>query len=78
MQGIAYYDAAIAIADRIVEYTEYVRPICLPMTPVDDEDAFADDLVTLAGKNSLDSSTFCKSRWTSKVWKSVGPSSPWT
>ena len=49
MQGIAYYDAAIAIADRIVEYTEYVRPICLPMTPVDDEDAFADDLVTLAG-----------------------------
>merc|ERR1712223_72623 len=48
-QGGAYYDVAVAEADRIIEFTEYVRPVCLPMTPVDDEDALADDLVTLAG-----------------------------
>ena len=50
VSGRAYYDAAVAVADQLIEYTEYVRPVCLPMTPVDDDDAFADDLVTLAGK----------------------------
>ena len=50
VSGRAYYDAAIAKADQLIEYTEYVRPVCLPMTPVDDDDAYADDLVTLAGK----------------------------
>ena len=50
VSGRAYYDAAVAIADQLIEYTEYVRPVCLPMTPVDDDDAYADDLVTLAGK----------------------------
>ena len=50
ISGRAYYDAAVAVADQLIEYTEYVRPVCLPMTPVDDDDAFADDLVTLAGK----------------------------
>ena len=48
-QNRAYFDAGIAVADRHIEFTEYVRPICLPMTPVDDEDYFADDFVTLAG-----------------------------
>ena len=51
-QGGAYYDVAVAEADRIIEFTEYVRPVCLPMTPVDDEDALADDLVTL-GNNII-------------------------
>ena len=45
----AYYDAAIAVVDRIIEYTDYVRPICLPMTPVDDEDDLAYEMITMAG-----------------------------
>ena len=49
----AYYDAAIAVVDRVIEFTDYVRPVCLPMTPVDDEDAAADDLVTLAGNKNF-------------------------
>ena len=48
-QRRAYFDAGIAVADRHIEFTDYVRPICLPMRPVDDEDYLADDFVTLAG-----------------------------
>jgi hypothetical protein len=31
--GKAYFDVGIAIADRHIEFTNYVRPICLPMRP---------------------------------------------
>jgi V8-like Glu-specific endopeptidase len=48
-QRRAYFDVGLAVADRFIEFTEYVRPICLPMSPVDDEDYLADDFVTLAG-----------------------------
>ncbi len=48
-QRRAYFDAAIAFSDKLIEFTEYVRPICLPMTPVDDEDYLAGDFVTLSG-----------------------------
>ncbi len=48
-QRRAYFDVGIAVADRHIEFTEYVRPVCLPMSPVDDSDYLADDFVTLAG-----------------------------
>lgn len=48
-QRRAYFDVGIATADRILEFTEYVRPVCIPMSPVDDFDALAGDFVTLAG-----------------------------
>lgn len=48
-QREAYYDVGIAIAHNHIEFTEYVRPVCLPMSPVDDEDYLADEFVTLAG-----------------------------
>ena len=50
VSGRAYFDVAIAVADQIIEYSDYVRPICLPTTPVDNGDAFADDYGILAGK----------------------------
>ena len=28
----AYFDAGIAVADRRIEFTDYIRPICLPST----------------------------------------------
>ena len=39
---MAYYDVGIAIADEIIEFTDVIRPINLPMLPIDDdsEDAF--------------------------------------
>ena len=37
------------MADRPIEFTDYVRPVCLPNAPVDDQDYLADDFVTLAG-----------------------------
>ena len=48
-QNQAYYDVGIAVADVHIEFSDYVRPICLPFRPVDDEDDLADDFVTLAG-----------------------------
>ena len=53
VSGRAYYDAAVAIADKLIEYTEYVRPVCLPTTLVDNDDLVDHDLVTIAGKLML-------------------------
>jgi len=44
-EGKSYFDVGIAIADRVVEFTDFIRPICLPMRPVDDTDYLAGDLV---------------------------------
>lgn len=45
----AYFDVGVAVAERVIEYTNTVMPICLPMRPVDDEDALSGDYVNLAG-----------------------------
>ena len=37
------------MADKIIDYSDRVMPICLPMSPVDDDDALVDDFVNLAG-----------------------------
>ena len=39
--GVPYFDAAIYLSDVNIEFTKWVMPICLPMRPIDDEDAFA-------------------------------------
>ena len=36
-------------ADRRIEFTDYVLPICLPFRPIDDIDALENDFVNLAG-----------------------------
>jgi hypothetical protein len=33
LDGKAYFDVGIAVADRHIEFTNYIRPICLPMRP---------------------------------------------
>ena len=40
-EGVPYFDAAIYLSDVNIEFTKWVRPICLPMRPIDDENAFA-------------------------------------
>ena len=45
----SYYDVAIIEMDKPVTFTNYVRPICLPVNHVDDVDNRADDFVTLTG-----------------------------
>ena len=40
-RGVPYFDAAIYEADVDIEFTKSIRPICLPMRPVDDENALA-------------------------------------
>ena len=35
-----YFDAAVAVTDKIVHYVNNIRPICLPMRPIDDPDIF--------------------------------------
>ncbi len=48
-QNGVYFDAGIAIAERKVEFSDYIRPICLPVKPVDSLDYLTGDFVTLTG-----------------------------
>ena len=32
----AYYDVGIAIANQLISFTNYIRPVNLPMSPIDD------------------------------------------
>ena len=45
MSEKAYFDVGIAITDKPIEFNEYIRPICLPLKPVDDVDYLEGDLV---------------------------------
>ena len=45
----AYFDVGIVVADKILEFTDYIMPVCLPMNPIDDVDALADKFVSIAG-----------------------------
>ena len=47
--GRVYFDVGVATASKIITFTEYVRPVCLPYLPVDYEDQLKDQFVTLAG-----------------------------
>ena len=45
----AYYDVAIAVANIPIDFTDYIRPISMPLQPIDDENAFEGQSVTLSG-----------------------------
>jgi hypothetical protein len=47
--GGVYFDVGIAIAERKVEFSNYIRPICLPTEAVDKLDYLTGDFVTLTG-----------------------------
>lgn len=46
-QNQSYFDVGIAVADVHIEFNDFVRPICLPFQPVNYEDEFVDDEMTL-------------------------------
>ena len=43
-----YYDVGVAVADKIISFSDYVMPVCLPMTPLDDFVDSTGDLLELA------------------------------
>ena len=45
--GRVYFDAGVVIASKLVTFTAFVRPVCLPYLPVDYEDEFEGKFVTL-------------------------------
>ena len=47
--GKVYYDVGIAVADEIITFNEFIRPVCLPYLPVDYNDHLTGKFVTLAG-----------------------------
>ena len=47
--GRVYFDVGLATASKLITFTEYVRPVCLPHFPVDFEDSLKDKFVTLGG-----------------------------
>jgi hypothetical protein len=48
-QGGTYFDAGILTLTQPVSINQYVRFLCLPVRPVDDEGYLTGDLVTLTG-----------------------------
>ena len=44
------------MADRIIEFGQTIRPICLPFRPIDDNDHLKGKFVNLAGWGTKDSS----------------------
>ena len=47
--GKVYYDVGIAVARDAITFNDYIRPVCLPYLPVDDDDHLEGNFVTLAG-----------------------------
>ena len=50
----SYFDVAIAVAERFIEFTSTIRPICLPFQPIDDFDQTKGDFLNLAGFGDKD------------------------
>ena len=47
--GKVYNDVGIAEADTLIEFNRYVRPVCLPYLPIDNDNFLAGEFVTTAG-----------------------------
>lgn len=47
--GQAHYNVGIAEAIEIFEFSDFVRPVCLPYLPVDDNNFLEGKYVTMAG-----------------------------
>ena len=47
--GQAHYDVGIAESIDIFVFSDFVRPVCLPYLPVDDDNHLEGKYVTLAG-----------------------------
>jgi len=49
-KGQSNFDIGIAVADHLIEFTDFVMPICLPMRPVNEYSYLSGQMVSL---NSL-------------------------
>ena len=47
--GRAYFDVGIAEAYTLIEFNDFVRPVCLPYLPIDNDNFLAGEIVTTAG-----------------------------
>ena len=47
--GQAHYDVGIAETREEISFNEFVRPVCLPYLPVDNDNYLSGEFVTLAG-----------------------------
>ena len=51
--GKVYYDVGIAVANKPMDFNDYIRPICLPYLPVDDENLFSEvSVISVGWENS--------------------------
>lgn len=44
-EGKNYFDVALILMEESVEFTRFVRPVCLPTVPVDDQNHLSGQLV---------------------------------
>ena len=67
VHGEVYYDVGIAVANKPMNFNDYIRPICLPYLPIDDENSFSEVAVISVG---WENSQIKKTRI--EVWFMVG------
>jgi hypothetical protein len=44
-----YYDVGIAVSAQPIIFTDFVRSVCLPYLPIDNDDHYRDKFMTLVG-----------------------------
>jgi hypothetical protein len=47
--GKLHYDVGIALASKTIEFTDYIRPVCLPYLPIDNDNRFKEEAALLVG-----------------------------
>ena len=47
--GKLHYDVGIASASKTIEFTDYIRPVCLPYLPIDNDNLFKEEAALLVG-----------------------------
>ena len=53
VHGEVYYDVGIAVANKLMDFNDYIRPICLPYLPVDDANSFSKvSVISVGWENS--------------------------
>ena len=53
VHGEVYYDVGITVANKPMDFNDYIRPICLPYLPVDDENSFSEvSVISVGWENS--------------------------
>ena len=56
--GEVYYDVGIAVTSKRIEFNEYIRPVCLPYLPIDNDNHFeSENVISVGWQQALNEKT---------------------